>query len=200
MIIRNAEAADIPAITAIYNWALTDTDLSPVPGPVTEKSRQEWLEGIQADGFPVFVAVSEQSDAGEAGTNPGMVLGFAGYSQLAFDALFPNTVEDTIYVSDAARGMGVGNALLGAVVEHARTNDYVHSIISYIAANNEASLRLHEKHGFAIAGTLFGIGEKQGKKLDLVHLQLLLDGPSHQERTEAFHRARSSSRAGSNAN
>ncbi len=174
MQIREAQHTDIPEITAIYNWALTETDLSPVPGPVTEQSRSEWLTEIQADGFPVFVAVDGN----------GAVLGFAGYSQLAFDALFPNTVEDTIYIAEHAAGQGVGSALMDALVSHARDNAYVTSIISYVAANNEASLRLHEKFGFEIAGTLFGIGEKQGKRLDLCHMQLLFDGPTNAERAQ----------------
>ncbi len=50
----------------------------------------------------------------------------------------------------------------------------VHTVISVITGGNEASLKLHEAFGFEYCGVLREVGEKFGRRLDIVNLQLIV--------------------------
>jgi L-amino acid N-acyltransferase len=47
----------------------------------------------------------------------------------------------------------------------------MHVMLGGIAAENEASIRLHRKLGFVETGRLPGVGQKFGRTLDLVFMQ-----------------------------
>jgi phosphinothricin acetyltransferase len=49
-------------------------------------------------------------------------------------------------------------------------------MIGGLSADNEASLRLHERLGFVEVARMPEVGRKFGRWLDLVMVQLLLDG------------------------
>ena len=48
------------------------------------------------------------------------------------------------------------------------------TVISVITAENQASIRLHEKMGFSFCGTMHEVGEKFGRMLDIVNYELLV--------------------------
>ena len=50
----------------------------------------------------------------------------------------------------------------------------MHVLLGGIAADNEASLRLHAKLGFVETGRMPEVGQKFGRYLDLVFMQKLL--------------------------
>jgi ribosomal protein S18 acetylase RimI-like enzyme len=56
----------------------------------------------------------------------------------------------SVFVAREARGMGVGDALLTAVIAHGR--DVVEQILLAVVADNAAAIRLYERHGFATYG------------------------------------------------
>jgi L-amino acid N-acyltransferase len=78
-----------------------------------------------------------------------------------------------VYVKDGWRGKGLGGLLLDALIERARCCGH-HSMIARIVADNEASLRLHERHGFARVGLEREVAFKLGRWLDVVTLQRML--------------------------
>lgn len=84
------------------------------------------------------------------------------------------TMEDTLYVDDSARGLGVGSQLLAALIDSARDAG-VHALIAAVSHENDASIALHKKHGFTQVGRLPQVGAKFGRWLDLVLLQRTLD-------------------------
>ena len=83
------------------------------------------------------------------------------------------TVEHSVYVLDAAQGKGLGKLLLAALIEEARGMGK-RVMVGAIDAANYASLALHETMGFEETGRMPGVGEKFGKRLDLVLVQLTL--------------------------
>lgn len=159
--IRRATADDADAIADIFN---AGTNASPANNLVTWQEsgtdRAKWIADLDADGYPVFVATDDSG-----------VIGFAAYFQFVIPGIYYGTVEDTIYLSPAATGRGVGTTLLSAVVEHAGANPYVHTMITYIVDTNEASLALHRKLGFEETGRMPNIHTKNDQRLGLVHLQ-----------------------------
>ncbi len=167
MMIRDATPADAAAIAAIYNEAVRHTTAILMEGEVGAENRVQWMAARQALGYPVLVAEAET----EAG---GTVLGYAAFGDWRpFDG-FRGTVENSVYVAPTARGQGVAQALLSALIPRAVACGK-HVIVAAITSENMASLRLHEKLGFVETARMPQVGQKFGRWLDLVFLQLQLD-------------------------
>jgi L-amino acid N-acyltransferase YncA len=86
---------------------------------------------------------------------------------------YRGVVEHSVYVDQAARGRGVGTALLQRLVEGAPRHG-VWTIQTSIIAANEASLRLHETVGFRVVGRRERIAQRDGIWHDTVLLELRL--------------------------
>ena len=104
-----------------------------------------------------------------------------GDEVVAFGALAPyrakpsyaRTAEDSVYVKDGWRGKGLGGLILDELIDRARCCGH-HSMIARIVTDNEASLRLHERHGFARVGHERQVAFKLGRWLDVLTLQRML--------------------------
>ena len=161
--IRDATPADISAITAIYNHAVLHTTAVWNDAPATEIQRLQWLRDRQEAGLPVIVAVVD-----------GVVAGYASYGPFRPFAGYKDTVEHSVYVDPAMHRRGLGRLLLEAIIDRARANG-LHVMVGGIAADNEGSIKLHERLGFVQTGLMPQVGQKFGKWLDLAMLQLTLD-------------------------
>ncbi|BAN50847.1 GNAT family N-acetyltransferase [Metapseudomonas resinovorans] len=166
MIIRDAGEADLPGILAIYNDAVENTTAIWNETLVDLANRRSWLADRSAAGFPVLVAVDA---AGE-------VLGYASYGTWRTIEGFRHTVEHSVYVRGDQRGQGLGPALMQALIERARAAS-LHVMVAAIESENAASIRLHERLGFATTGRMPQVGRKFGRWLDLTFMQLMLEQP-----------------------
>jgi L-amino acid N-acyltransferase len=164
--IRQATDTDLPAILAIYNDAVEHTTAVFEYRAHTLDMRREWFHAKQAASLPVFVA--SEGDR---------VLGFATYGPFRAWPAYKYSVELSVYVDSGARRRGVGTELVRAVIDHTRARD-LHVVMAGITADNEVSLRLHERLGFREVAHIPQVGYKFGKWLDLKFLQLVLEGPS----------------------
>jgi phosphinothricin acetyltransferase len=107
-----------------------------------------------------FVAVD---DAGE-------VLGWVAVSAVSNRCVYAGVVEHSVYVSRAARGRGVGRALLDAVI--ASTEDAgIWTIESGVFPENSASIALHRAAGFRVVGTRERLGRHGDRWRDVVLLE-----------------------------
>jgi phosphinothricin acetyltransferase len=102
------------------------------------------------------------------------VLGFAALSPFRDRPAYATTVENSVYVDRSARGLGVGRALLEAIIAAAKEQGF-HSIIARISGDNGLSVTLHETLGFTVVGIEREVGRKHGTWLDVIELQLLVD-------------------------
>ncbi|MEU1518588.1 N-acetyltransferase family protein [Streptomyces sp. NPDC005811] len=157
--VRPARPGDAEAVRAIRNHAVatstalwTDTPQSPADGAA-------WLAAHLERGS-AFVAEVD-----------GEVAGYAVYGPWRELDGYRDTVEDSVYVREGRHGLGIGSALLGALVAAAREAGH-HVMIAAIETENTASVRLHERFGFQDAGTLREVGVKFGRRLDLTLLRL----------------------------
>ncbi|MCX5496466.1 GNAT family N-acetyltransferase [Kaistia dalseonensis] len=157
--IRPATEADLTAILAIYNDAVSNTTAIWNDDVVDLENRIAWFRTRTGQGFPVFVAVEDQT-----------VLGYASYGDFRPFQGYRLTVENSIYVDGRARGKGAGSALLAALIEHA-TAAGKHMMVAGITADNDVSLRLHARQGFIETARMPELGYKFGRFLDLVFLQ-----------------------------
>jgi phosphinothricin acetyltransferase len=161
--IRNATPQDAEAIAAIYNHAVTATTAIWNETIVDAENRRAWLVGRIADGFPVLVA-----QQGE------VVIGYASYGPWRAFEGFRETVEHSVYVAPDAQGAGIGRELMRALIRQAK-DDGLHVMIAGIEAGNKGSIRLHQSLGFTQTGLMPQVGQKFGRWLDLVFMQLVLD-------------------------
>lgn len=87
----------------------------------------------------------------------GEVLGWAVLSPTSSRPFYAGVAETAVYIADTARGMGVGDALLKALVE-ASEEAGIWTLQTLIFTDNVASIRLHEKFGFQPLGVRKGLG------------------------------------------
>jgi phosphinothricin acetyltransferase len=156
--LRDGDAADIPAIAAIYgHWVthgLASFELEP-PGVAEMLARRA---AILAAGFPYIVAVGEG----------GRVLGYAYVSAWRTRPAYRFGCENSVYVApDAGRG-GIGRALLGALIERCTAKGLRLMIAVIGDSANAPSIGLHRGMGFRPAGVLPATGWKHGRWVDTV--------------------------------
>lgn len=162
--LRDAEPRDAEAIADIYNDAVRYTTAIWNETTVDAADRRDWMVARQAAGFPVIVAV----DADDR------VLGYASFGSWRPHDGYRHTVEHSVYVRADRRGEGLGQSLMRALIERARTLG-IHVMIAAVDAANTGSVRMHERLGFSSVGTAREVGTKFGRWLDLTFLQLTLD-------------------------
>lgn len=164
ILVRDATEADLSIIMEIYNDAVANTTAIWNEVLVDLQNRKEWFAARKARGFPVLAAEMN-----------GQVVGYASYGDWrAFDG-YRHTVEHSVYVHCEARGGGIGRLLMQELVSRAASNG-VHVMIAAIESENAASIRLHEKLGFHIAGKFSEVGTKFGRWLDLTCMELKVSG------------------------
>ena len=162
VVVRAAVEGDLPAILAIYNDAVLTTTAIWNDNLVDLDNRRQWLEGRRRQRYPVHVATLGDT-----------VIGYASFGDFrAFDG-YRFTVENSVYVAEKARRQGAASALLAVLIEEARTLGK-HVMVAGIAGENEISIRLHAKYGFAETARMLEVGFKFGRWLDLVFMQLKL--------------------------
>jgi phosphinothricin acetyltransferase len=147
--------ADAAAVLAIYaegvatGHATFQTDIP---------SWAEWDAGHLA--VPRLVACSDD----------GNVLGWCALSPVSKRPVYRGVAEESVYVAAAARGRGVGHALLEAMVRESEAAN-VWTLQTGIFPENTASLALHEACGFRVLGVRERIGRHLGRWRDVVFLE-----------------------------
>ena len=98
------------------------------------------------------------------------VLGWAALSPVSDRCVYGGVAEVSVYVGAAARGAGVGHALLDALVRSSEANG-IWTLQSGIFPENGASLRIHERCGFRILGVRRRVGQMNGRWRDVMLLE-----------------------------
>jgi L-amino acid N-acyltransferase YncA len=84
--------------------------------------------------------------------------GWACLSPVSSRCVYAGVAEVSLYVADGARGNGLGDLLMQALIASAEAED-IWTLQAGVFPENAASIRLHLKHGFRVVGTR----EKMGK-------------------------------------
>ena len=163
IIIRTACEDDLPAMLEIYNDIIVNTAAVWHYEPHTPEMRQEWFAQRRQQGYPVLVAAEESR-----------VLGFATYGPFRPWPGYHQTVENSVYVAQEARGRGVGKALMEALIREARLQG-LHAMVAGIDGENTTSIALHAALGFQQVAHFKEVGWKFGRWLDLVFMELILE-------------------------
>jgi len=165
IVIRRAVRADCPGILAIYNDAVLKTTASYDEEPRTLAQRLEWFDAHERDDFAVFVAEERGADGDAA-----RIVGWSALNRYHDRAGYRFTAENSVYIAEDWRGHGLGSRLLEPLLAAAQ-NRGLHAVLALIDAANEASIRLHARHGFEPVGHLKEVGFKFGRWLDVVLME-----------------------------
>lgn len=163
LVVRDAHAGDLPAITAIYAHAVRYGRGTFELEPPDEQEMGVRQAELLAGGYPYLVA--------ESGGRP---LGYAYASRYRPRPAYAGTVECSVYVHEEAQGRGVGRALLQALILEAEARGYRQMVAIIGDSANVASVALHRALGFHLVGTLRSVGWKHGVWLDTVLMQRAL--------------------------
>jgi L-amino acid N-acyltransferase YncA len=102
-------------------------------------------------------ATSHSADHRYIAIRDGRVLGWVAASRISDRCAYAGVVEDSVYVTEQARGHGVGLELLKTLINSTEVAG-IWTIQSGIFPENQASLRLHERAGFRVVGIRQRIG------------------------------------------
>jgi L-amino acid N-acyltransferase YncA len=158
-LLRAATAADVPALTAIYNEGIAGREATFETSPREPSEIAGWLE----EGLPFVVA--EAPD--------GTIVGFARVSAYSDRCVYSGVGEHGVYVATAAQGRGVGQALLEELCAVAERAGY-YKLTSRIFTTNAASRAVHLAAGFEEVGVQRRHGRLDGEWRDCVLVERLL--------------------------
>jgi L-amino acid N-acyltransferase YncA len=97
----------------------------------------------------------------------GTVVGWVALAPVSDRCAYAGVAEDSVYVSDDARGQGVGRQLLDAVIRSADAGD-IWTIQTGIFPENTVSIELHRRCGFRVVGVRERLGRLAGSWRDVV--------------------------------
>lgn len=160
--IRQATEEDIPGIYAIFSDAVRNSMAIWIEDPGTIEDRRAWLLLRRSQDYPVFVAVED-----------GSVLGYGTLGDFRPYEGFRGAAEHSLYVAPEAQRRGIGRALLTALIAAAQELGK-RILVAAVDADNTASIALHLSFGFVETGRMPAVGEKFGRRLDMVLLQRAL--------------------------
>jgi L-amino acid N-acyltransferase YncA len=158
-----AAVAEIYTYESLHAYSTFETGARPI---------SDWQHKIST-GDPFLVAVRDKQ-----------ILGFAYASPFRDRPAYHRTRETSAYLHRTARGQGIGTALYAELLSSLRAADF-HTALALIALPNPGSVRLHEQHGFSLAGTMHEVGEKQDRMIDVGIYQLMLVDPAVQSEPSA---------------
>jgi L-amino acid N-acyltransferase YncA len=166
MLIRDAVPADLPAITAIYAHHVLHGTGTFEEVPPTEAEMGARFAEAQSRGWAWLVAEGQGLPGEAAG-----LIGYAYIAQFRMRSAYRFTAENSVYVRNDVRGMGVGKALVAALIERAEQAGFRQMFAVIGDSDNVGSIGLHLSLGFHRAGVLKSAGVKFGRWLDVVFMQ-----------------------------
>ncbi|UYB54136.1 GNAT family N-acetyltransferase [Xanthomonas sp. AM6] len=159
--LRAAEAADIPAITALYAEEVRSHVNTYEYDAPDQAEMLRRMQDVVARGYPYLVAHAAD----------GRLAGYAYASSYRARVAYRWTVENTVYVDPALHRRGVGSALLQALIADCEARGFRQMVAVIGESTNHASIRLHQRFGFRPVGVFSGLGRKHGRWLDTLQMQ-----------------------------
>ena len=161
--IRPATAADLPAITEIYEHAVRygTATFELVPPDLAEMTRR--FKVLIDGGFP-YLAASVEGD----------VIGYAYAGPYRPRPAYRFTVENSVFLKPSTHRRGIGLQLMQRLIPDCEARGFRQMIAVIGDSANAGSIGLHTRCGFQMIGTHANVGLKFGRWLDTVMMQLAL--------------------------
>lgn len=150
--IRHLEPADIPQVHALYSEPQSYSDTLQLPyQPVAA-----WEKRLDCSrpGVVCLVAIQDDQVVGQLGL------------EVFQSPRRRHVATFGMGVKAAARGAGVGSALVAAAIETCEKWMNVSRMEVEVYTDNQAAIGLYEKHGFVIEGTCRNYAFRNGQYVD----------------------------------
>ncbi|MBN3882497.1 MAG: N-acetyltransferase family protein [Nostoc sp.] len=165
MTIRHAAETDLPAIVAIYNAAVPSRMATADLDPVSVESRLAWFKGRSPSQRPLWVIEID-----------GIIAGWLSFQSFYGRPAYSKTAEISIYIAPHFHRSGLGRQLLARAINESPSLG-LKSLVCFIFAHNQPSLKLFETFGFERWGHLPNIAELDSVERDLVIMGLRISKP-----------------------
>jgi len=159
--IRFAAAHDLAAIRRIYNEGIVDRIATL---DLDEKSDDEIASWWNDHDERYTVLVAERD---------GEIVGWASLNRYSHRCAYDCVADLSIYVERAARGGGVGSALLTELERTAAEREF-HKIVLFTFAFNDGGQRLYRARGYREVGLFREQGKLDGRFVDVMAMEKLL--------------------------
>jgi phosphinothricin acetyltransferase len=147
--------ADAEALAGIYNYYVTETEVSLEEEAVPRPEMARRIEEAGSAALPWLVAELD-----------GRAVGYAHASRWKGRCAYRFSVEISVYVERIRTGQGIGSRLYEQLFATLRARG-VHAVIGSIALPNAISVALHEKFGLRKVGHFTEVGFKFGRWIDV---------------------------------
>lgn len=147
-------AEDWPAIRSIYLEGIATGNAT------FEKTAPEWERWDEAHLHSCRLVAWAADE----------VVGWAALSSVSRRPVYAGVADLSIYVSERARGKGVGTALLSRLVEDSE-REGIWTLQAGIFPENTASINLHQRAGFRVVGIRERVGSMDGRWRDVVLME-----------------------------
>jgi phosphinothricin acetyltransferase len=152
--VRDATEADLPPVAEIYAYESLHTHST---FETEERPLQAWRHKLHGH-YPFLVAAEDAAEE--------RVLGYAYASEFRDRPAYHLTVETSVFVHRDARGRRIGSLLYDALLTRLSDAGF-HTVLALVALPNDASVRLHERAGFELVGTMREVGDKHDRMVDV---------------------------------
>ena len=156
VMLRYAADADLPAIVDIYNSTIASRKITGDVEPVSVESRYGWFHAHTPEAYPIWVAEKNEQ-----------VVGWLSLQPFYGRPAYRTTSEVSIYVSPFCRRQGIGQRLMEQAIAQCPSLKLT-TLLGFVFAQNEPSLRLMQRFGFQQWGFLPSVAEFDVGTCDLV--------------------------------
>ncbi|WP_027410549.1 GNAT family N-acetyltransferase [Anoxybacteroides tepidamans] len=155
-VVRDAVYEDLQAIVDIYNETIPTRMVTADLEPVTVESRDPWFRAHSPEDRPLWVVEKK-----------GRICAWISFQSFYGRPAYRHTAEVSIYISQTYRGKGLGKQLLQKAINECPRLQ-IKTLLGFIFAHNEPSLRLFSHFGFETWGHFPKVAELDGVERDLV--------------------------------
>ena len=154
--LRDAIISDLPAVVDIYNSTIPSRMVTADTEIVSVESKRELFMQHIPDQLPLWII--EQEDK--------TMLGWVSLQPFYGRPAYKATAEISIYLAEPFRGKGLGSDVHAESIVRAR-HIGIKTLLGYIFAHNEPSIKLFKRFGFEEWATLPNIAMLDGVERSL---------------------------------
>ena len=133
---RDATIDDLPRIVDIYNSTVPTRMVTADTEPVSVESRLNWFHEHNAATRPLWIIEEDKNS-----------IGWISFQSFYGRPAYAATAEISIYLDSSQRGKGIGKKVLQYSIDQAKALG-IKTLLGYIFAHNEPSLKLFRQLGF----------------------------------------------------
>ena len=147
--------SDLKSVLDLYNYYVTNTTVTFQIKPASIDD----LKGSLFIDHPRYKSIIIKCDND--------ICGYCFFTQYRKKEAYDNTAEVGIYLKSGYKGRGIGRQAISLVEQKARDSG-IKVLLAFISGNNKESIGFFEKLGYGKCAHFRNVGEKFGKRLDVV--------------------------------